>query len=101
MASNDLKPTSGTIDAKPRHAAQHPPVVAPIEVADQPVIDAVEKIAATTVVPARTPAPRRRHVARKGLGEHPVRIYVFVGLAIGVGIVLAYWAYWYLPFGHH
>jgi hypothetical protein len=101
VASNDLKPTSGTIDAKPRHAAQHPPVVAPIEVADQPVIDAVEKIAATTVVPARTPAPRRRHVARKGLGEHPVRIYVFVGLAIGVGIVLAYWAYWYLPFGHH
>lgn len=44
----------------------------------------------------REPVP-----ARMGLGDHPVRAYVFVGLAIGVGIVLAYWAYWYLPFGHH
>jgi hypothetical protein len=100
VVSNDLKPTSGTIDAKPKHADQHPPSVAPIEVADQPLVDTGERIAATAVVPARVLAPRRRHVARKGFGEHPVRIYVFVGLAIGVGIVLAYWAYWYLPFGH-
>ncbi len=101
-ASNDLKPTSGTIDAKPKHAAQHPPAVAPIEVADQPAVDAAERIAAATVVPTRSPTPgRRRRVARKGLGEHTVRTYVFVGLAIGVGIVLAYCAYWYLPLGHH
>jgi hypothetical protein len=38
---------------------------------------------------------------QKGNGERPVRTYVFLGLAIGIGIVLAYWAYWYLPFGHH
>jgi len=46
------------------------------------------------------PTPRRLRVARKALSDHSVRIYVFVGLAIGAGIVLAYWAYWYLPFGH-
>ena len=47
-------------------------------------------------------AHRRREqaAARRGLGDHSMRAYVFVGLAIGVGIVLAYWAYWYLPLGH-
>jgi hypothetical protein len=100
IASNDLKPASGTIEAKPKHAAQHPPLSSPIEIADQPV--AAEDGAATIRggVPARVPTTRRLRVARKALSDHSVRIYVFVGLAIGAGIVLAYWAYWYLPFGH-
>ena len=51
---------------------------------------------------SRPPKPRRMYAAtQKGNGERPVRTYVFLGLAIGMGIVLAYWAYWYLPFGHH
>jgi hypothetical protein len=40
-------------------------------------------------------------VVRKGLGEQPVRVYIMIGLAIGAGIVVAYWAYWYLPLFHH
>ena len=30
-----------------------------------------------------------------------IRSIVSVTIGGGVGIVLAYWAYWYLPFGHH
>jgi hypothetical protein len=54
------------------------------------------------IVPNRAPTPRRARaaVARKGLTEQPIKVYIFIGLAIGAGIVLAYWAYWYLPFGH-
>ena len=29
-----------------------------------------------------------------------MRVYVLMGLAIGLGIVLAYWVYWSMPFGH-
>jgi hypothetical protein len=53
-------------------------------------------------VPAQVP-PRRRAPAsaRRKSAERPVRVYVLMGLAIGIGIVLAYWFYWsMLPFGH-
>ena len=99
-SSNDLMPASGTIQAKPKHAGFLPPTTAPIQIADEPQVAPAEQ--APVIVSGRPPKPRRPRVAgRKGLGEHAVRAYVFVGLAIGVGIVLAYWAYWYLPFGHH
>ena len=101
-SSNDLMPTSGTIEAKPKHASYLPPTTAPIQIADEPQVASVEQPSTPVVVSGRPPKPRRPRVAsRKGLSEHPVRAYVFVGLAIGAGIVLAYWAYWYLPFGHH
>jgi hypothetical protein len=95
-------PASGTIQAKPKHAGYLPPSTAPIQIADEPQVVANQQPSTPVMVPSRPPKPRRPRVAaRKGIGEHPVRVYVFVGLAIGVGIVLAYWAYWYLPFGHH
>jgi hypothetical protein len=53
------------------------------------------------VIPTRPDQAHKSRPSRKKISEHPVRVYVFVGLAIGAGIVLAYWAYWYLPFAHH
>jgi len=47
--------------------------------------------------------PRRRPAAsaRRKAPERPVRVYVLTGLAIGIGVVLAYWFYFsMLPFGH-
>jgi hypothetical protein len=101
--SNDLMPASGTIQAKPKHANNLPPSTVPIEVADQPGQPIVTTPAQPAApVPSRPSEPRRQRVAsRKKLRPHPVGAYVFVGLAIGIGIVLAYWAYWYFPFGHH
>jgi hypothetical protein len=43
---------------------------------------------------------RLRASARKKAPDRPVRAYLLMGLAIGLGIVLAYWVYWSLPFGH-
>jgi hypothetical protein len=93
-------PASGTIEAKPKHAGNLPPTTAPIQIADEPRLASLEQPSTPVAVPSLPPKPRRA-VARKGVGEHPVRVYVFLGLDIGVGIVLAYGAYWYLPFGHH
>jgi hypothetical protein len=94
-------PASGTIEAKPKRANHLPPTTAPIQIAEEPQAALTEQPSTPVMVPTRPPERRRPRVAaRKGIGEHPVRVYVFVGLAIGVGIVLAYWAYWYLPFGH-
>lgn len=103
-ASNDLKPASGTIEAKSRHSNHLPPVAAPIEIADQPsaVSDEQAQPPVNEVMGANRPTTSRRaRVARKGLGEHSVKVYVLIGLAIGAGIVVTYWAYWYLPFFHH
>jgi hypothetical protein len=95
-------PASGTIEAKPKHASYLPPTAAPIQIAEGPQVASAKQLSTPVVASGRPPKPRRQQVAgRKGLNEHPVRAYVFVGLAIGAGIVLAYWAYWYLPFGHH
>lgn len=100
--SNDLMPASGTIQAKPKHASYLPPTTPPVQIAEDPPVAPTEQPSTPVAVPKRPPKPRReRMAARKGAGEHPVRAYVLVGLAIGAGIVLAYWAYWYLPFGHH
>jgi hypothetical protein len=100
--SNDLMPASGTFEAKPKHASYLPPTTAPIQIADEPQVVASEQPSTPVVVPSRPPAPKRQRASSgKGIAEHPVRVYVLIGLAIGMGIVLAYWAYWYLPFGHH
>lgn len=105
-ASNDLLPASGTIDAKPRYAHQLPPPVDAVQVSSEPVLvpsrSGDEHSTMPVEIPFRPmPARRLRPRSRKGIADHPVRIYVLIGLAIGVGIVLAYWAYWFLPFGHH
>jgi len=101
-ASNDLLPASGTIQAKPKHGSYLPPTTPPIQIAEEPAVAPAEQSHTPVLVPGqRAKRPREPVPARMGLGDHPVRAYVFVGLAIGVGIVLAYWAYWYLPFGHH
>jgi hypothetical protein len=101
-ASNDLSPASGTIEAKPKHANYLPPTTAPIQIADEPQTAPPVQPPPQVVAQSPPPQPQRaRGVAHKKNKEHPVRAYVFLGLAIGVGIVLAYWAYWYLPFGHH
>ncbi len=100
-ASNDLLPASGTIEAKPKHANHLPPAAAPVQIAQEPRGTSAGLPSTQAAVPSRPPRPRHaRVVARKRIGEHPVRDYVFLGLAIGLGIVLAYWAYGYLPFGH-
>jgi hypothetical protein len=101
--SNDLMPASGTIEAKPKHASNLPPSTAPIQVAEQPGQPIVTTPAQPPApAPSRPSEPRRQRVAsRQKVRPHPLGAYVFVGLAIGIGIVLAYWAYWYLPFGHH
>jgi len=75
--------------ARPAHAA--------VEVAEEPPPPAPPR--PPTPAPARSAYPRRAAVsARKKAPEHPVRFYVLVGLAIGVGIVLAYWFYHYFPY---
>jgi hypothetical protein len=99
-ASNDLMPASGTIEAKPKHAHQLPPTVAPIEVSAESVVAPMQQASTPVVVPSRAPTPRRPHRVRKGVSEQSIKVYVLIGLAIGAGVVLAYWAYWYLPFGH-
>jgi hypothetical protein len=101
LASNDLKPASGTIEAKNRHSNHLPPVAAPIEIADQPEMAQQPEPVSQAVAPSRPSAARRARAERKGLGEQSVKVYVLIGLAIGAGIVVAYWAYWYLPFFHH
>jgi hypothetical protein len=100
--SNDLMPASGTIQAKPKHANNLPPSTVPIQVAEQPGQPIVTTPAQPAApAPSRPSEPRRQRVAsRPKVRPHPVGAYVFVGLAIGIGIVLAYWAYWYFPFGH-
>lgn len=103
-ASNDLKPASGTIEAKARHSNHLPPAPAPIEIADQPNPTPEAEPAQPVnqvMIPSRPTTSRRARVARKGLGEHSVKVYILIGLAIGAGIVVTYWAYWYLPFFHH
>jgi hypothetical protein len=106
--SNDLKPASGTIEAKSKQPNHLPPAAAPIEIADQPQPEVAlgpgassPQLPGQAITPGRPPTKRRAHVARKGLGEQPVKVYILIGLAIGAGVVLAYWAYWYLPFWHH
>jgi len=102
-ASNDLKPASGIIEAKIRHANHLPPATAPIEIADQPgaAPEAQPEPVSQAVIPNRPVTSRRARVVRKGLGDQSVKVYILSGLAIGAGIVVAYWAYWYLPFFHH
>ena len=100
-ASNDLKPASGTIEAKRGHAHHLPPAAAPVEIADQPELTPRPQPGSPAMVPSRPLTSRRARVVRKGLGEQPVRVYIMIGLAIGAGIVVAYWAYWYLPLFHH
>jgi hypothetical protein len=102
-ASNDLLPASGTIEAKPKHANYLPPTTAPIQIAAEPQVASNEQPSTPVLAQSQGPKPRRaRKAAQKGSGERPLRTYVFLGLAIGVGIAVAYGvAYWYLPFGHH
>lgn len=100
-ASNDLKPASGTIEAKTRHPNHLPTAEPPIEIADPPSPDPQPEPVNQVVVASRPGTSRRVRPDRKTSREQPVKIYVLVGLAIGAGIVLAYWAYWYLPFFHH
>jgi hypothetical protein len=106
VASNDLKPASGTIEARPVTRNQIPVPSAPVEVAPptpKPMMLPAPMGQVTPPVVRMPPMPegRRRDRSRKfGEGGHSVRTYVFVGLAVGIGVVLAYWAYWYLPFGH-
>jgi hypothetical protein len=99
-ASNDLKPASGTIEAKSRHPNHLPAAEPPVEIAEQPGASEPDEPTGETV-PAPRPVTSPRVRARKGSREQPVKIYVLVGLAIGAGIVVAYWAYWYLPFFRH
>ena len=106
VASNDLKPASGTIEARPVARNQIPLPSAPVEVAPptpQPMMlpAPIGQVTPPVVRVPPMPEGRRRDRVRKfGGGGHSVRTYVFVGLAVGIGVVLAYWAYWYLPFGH-
>jgi hypothetical protein len=53
------------------------------------------------MAPSRPSTSRRARVVRKGMAEQSVKVYILIGLAIGAGIVVAYWAYWYLPFFKH
>lgn len=98
-ASNDLKPASGTIEARSRHGKHLPPAAPPIEIADQP--NPAPEPVNEVVVTSRPVTSRRARVVRKGLGDQPVKVYILIGLALGAGVVVAYWAYWYLPFFHH
>ncbi len=106
QASNDLLPASGTIEAKSRHPNHLPPAAAPIEIANAPDLTPDPQASATEpadqlVSSARPSGARRARVARKGIGEQSVKVYILIGLALGAGVVVAYWAYWYLPFWHH
>jgi hypothetical protein len=99
-ASNDLKPASGTIEAKSRHPNHLPPVAPPIEIADQGE-SATDPGSSSPAMTALRPSGRRRRATRENARDQSVKVYILIGLAIGLGIVLAYWAYWYLPFWHH
>jgi hypothetical protein len=100
-ASNDLKPASGTIEAKSGHANHLPPTAPPVEIADQPKPPSDQAEAVAHPAPSSRTAARQSRSQRKVAGEQPVKVYVLIGLAIGLGVVVAYWAYWYLPFFHH
>ena len=106
VVSNDLKPASGTIEARPVMRNQIPVPTAPVEVAPptpQPMMlpAPMGQVTPPVVRMPQLPEGRRRErVLKFGGGGHSVRTYVFVGLAVGIGVVLAYWAYWYLPFSH-
>ncbi|MGD0836148.1 MAG: hypothetical protein ABSB49_05825 [Polyangia bacterium] len=101
--SNDLRPASGTIEARAQHTNHLPATEPPVQIAQQataaPRPDATEE--AVRLAAAAPPTGLRRPVERKPAGEQSVKVYLLSGLAIGVGVVLAYWAYWYLPFLHH
>jgi len=96
--SNDLLPKSGSFEAKPKRANQLPPHPAPIELAPEPSLDEAPVEPTPPLVPETPLEPvrpkRRRH------RERPIIAYMILGLAVGMGLVLAYWAYWHLPFGH-
>jgi hypothetical protein len=94
--SNDLKPTSGTIDAKPRPTVRPRVATSPVEVEPEP---AEQRPATPTPLVQALPPPRARTSARKKPPERPVRVYALMGLAIGVGIVLAYWLYFTVHLG--
>jgi uncharacterized protein HemX len=97
LASNDLRPTSGTIEAKRRRSSPVRQAHAPVEVTEEPP----PPVRPPTPQPTQIPQLRRTPPsARKKSRERPVRVYVLMGLAIGLGIVLAYWVYWSMPFGH-
>jgi hypothetical protein len=97
--SNDLRPASGTIEAKPRRSSPVRQAHAPVEVAEEPPPPPVRP---PTPQPIQVPRLRRSPAsARKKSLERPVQVYVLTGLAIGLGIVLAYWVYWSMPFGRH
>jgi hypothetical protein len=95
-ASNDLKPTSGTIDAKPRPVVRPRVATSPVEVEPEPP---QQRPATPTPLVQALPPPRLRTSARKKPPERPVRVYALMGLAIGVGIVLAYWLYFTVHVG--
>jgi hypothetical protein len=99
-ASNDLKPASGTIEAKNKHPNHLPPAAPPIEIADQGEA-AADAGSASPALASPWPSARRRRATRKSARDQSIKVYILIGLAIGLGIVLAYWAYWYLPFWHH
>jgi hypothetical protein len=99
-SSNDLLPASGTIQAKPKHAHQLPPTVAPVEVSAESVVAPSPPANIPVVVPSRAPTPRRPHRVQRRVSEQSLKVYILFGLAIGAGVVIAYWAYWYLPLGH-
>jgi hypothetical protein len=98
IASNDLKPKSGTIDARSLHANHLPPHAAPIELAESPMVD--ERPAEPTPPLGRFASPAAARARRRRRREHPMLTYVVVGLAVGMAAVLVYWAYLHLPLGH-
>ena len=100
-SSNDLMPASGTIEVRQRRPPPARPAHAPVEVTEEPP-PAPPRPPTPAPVPARVarPLPRRAAApARKRAPEHPVRFYVLLGVAIGIGIVLAYWFSQYFPYG--
>jgi hypothetical protein len=90
--SNDLKPTSGTIQAKSRPTGRPRLAAAPVEVEPEPAPQ-VRSVTPAPVTPQLVVPRRPRTSARKRPPEQPVSVYIFMGLAIGVGVVLAYWLY--------
>jgi len=95
-ASNDLKPASGMIEARPRRLSHPRPAAAPVEVAEEPP-PVSRPLTPAPVTPHVT--PRRVRTSARKIPARPVRIYVFMGLAIGIGIVLAYWLYYKMNIG--
>jgi hypothetical protein len=100
-SSNDLMPASGIIEVKPRRPLPARPAHAPVEVTEEPPPEP-PRPPTPVPVPARVARalPRRAAAsARKRAPDHPVRFYVLLGVAIGVGIVVAYWLSQYFPYG--